>query len=31
LHHPSSYSMGNRGTFLWHRAATAWNSQLTCN
>jgi len=22
--------MGKRGSFLRHRAATAWNSQLTC-
>jgi len=22
--------MGKRGSFLWHSAATAWNSQLTC-
>jgi len=27
--HPSSYSMSNTRSFLWHRAAMAWNSQLT--
>jgi len=24
-----SYSMGNRGSFLWHRRAMAWNTQRT--